>query len=248
MTSEEFEVGHIAAILEGIEETIIARMIDRAQFKANLIVYKTGQSGFYGEPRKCLFDIRLRYQEEMDARFGRFFVPEERPFNNNLPSVKREVHLEPSGLAIDDYDKVNLTGEILESYKELVAQICEPGDDLQYGSSVEHDVFAVQAISRRIHFGAFHVAESKYRNEPEEYGELINKKDTETILAKLTRKEVEDSIIERIREKAGTVQAKVNRSVRNFVDPGIIMEYYRDYIIPLTKKGEILYLMNRKRE
>ena len=36
----------IATMLEGLEEAIIARLIDRAQFRANEVIYLPGQSGF----------------------------------------------------------------------------------------------------------------------------------------------------------------------------------------------------------
>ena len=35
----------IAAHLEGLEETIISKLIDRAQFAQNLVVYEQGKSG-----------------------------------------------------------------------------------------------------------------------------------------------------------------------------------------------------------
>lgn len=245
MTQNELDVNFIAARLEGLEETIISRLIDRAQYKTNFAVYEPGKSGFNGQSKRCLFDIRLLYHERMDAQFGRFFVPEERPFNKKLPSSKRDVHLPPSGLAIDNYNDVNISGKILKSYKSLIPVLCTEGDDMQYGSSVELDVSAVQAISRRIHFGAFYVAESKFRSDPDSYQRLIDKNDLNAIMAKLTRKEVEDGIMVRIREKTEVIQSKVNRMVRNVIDPQIVVDYYGKYIIPLTKEGEVLYLMTR---
>ena len=79
----------IAAQLEGLEETIIQKLIDRAQFAANAAAYRPGESGFASAGDKSLFDLRLRYQEEMDAAFGRFKVPEERPFHSDLPDPHR---------------------------------------------------------------------------------------------------------------------------------------------------------------
>lgn len=241
------DLRYIAARLEGLEETIISKLVDRAQFCENLRIYQSGQSGFAGESDRCLFDIRLRFQEEMDSRFGRFCVPEERPYTKNLPSAQRKVVLPQAGLALDDFDKVNVTGDILNSYLKLIPLLCKHGDDNQYGSSVEHDVYAVQAIARRIHYGAMYVAESKYLYSPEIYKKLADENDSTGILENLTRKEVEDSIINRIRDKAKSTQACVNHMVRNYVDPEVVVNFYRDTIIPLTKKGEVLYLLNRRK-
>ena len=245
MIQDKLDVAYIAARLEGFEETIISRLIDRAQYKSNLVIYEPGKSGFDGQSKRCLFDIRLLFHERMDTQFGRFFVPEERPFNKKLPVSKRIVHLPQSGLKIDNYDKVNLTGKILKTYIGLIPSLCAVGDDMQYGSSVELDVFAVQAVSRRIHYGALYIAESKYRSDPDTYRRLIEKNDIDAIMSKLTRKNVEEEIIARIREKTETIQSKVNRMVRNVIDPQIVVDYYSKCIIPLTKEGEILYLMNR---
>lgn len=244
--SKAIDLSIIAARLEGLEETIINKLIDRAQFCENLKIYQPGQSGFTGEPKRCLFDIRLRFQEEMDSLFGRFCVPEERPFTENLPPPQRKVSLGDTGLFIESYDIINVTQDILTAYFKLIPNICKSGDDNQYGSSVEHDVYAVQAIARRIHYGALYVAESKFRDDPKAYTALIEKNDTLKIMDKLTRKEVEDRIISRVREKTNSIQASVNQTVRYVVDPQVIVDFYKDIVIPLTKKGEVLYLLNRR--
>jgi chorismate mutase len=238
----------IAELLEALEETIIFKLIDRSQYRINEKIYVPGKSGFDGNDTLSLFDLRLRYQEEMDAEFGRFQVPEERPFNKGLPASRRKSPPPPTCLEIADYDCVNLAADIRECYLAIIPQCCPPGDDGHYGSSVEHDVSAIQAIARRIHFGALYVGESKYMADPATYGRLIDKRDTDGLMAALTRKEVEEQILMRVREKVNYAQACANRSVRTLIDPDAVLALYRDYIIPLTKKGEILYLLNRTRD
>jgi chorismate mutase len=236
----------IAADLESLEETIIARLIDRAQFRTNRQAYLPGRSGFEGEAEASLFEVRLRYQEEMDACFGRFCVPEERPFNRHLPSARRRVRLPENCLKIEDYDQVNLTAEIQASYLELVKQICAPGDDAQYGSSVEHDVYAIQAISRRIHYGALYVAESKYRADPEMFEALRAAGDRGRLLKRLTRAEVEARVLDRVVDKVDALQASAATNTRHRIDPLVVRAYYADWIIPLTKEGQIRYLRQRR--
>jgi chorismate mutase len=243
---KNLELDFIAAKLEGLEETIILKLIDRCQFKSNQIVYENGKSGFQGELKKSLLEIRLYHEEYMDALFGRYRQPEERPFTQKLPDSKRIVSIPDSGLFIRDLEIINLTENILSSYKKLVPQICKEGDDGQYGSSVVADVYALQAIAERIHYGSLYVAECKYRDNPTLYSKLIKEKNKQKAIETLTRKEVEERIISRIRDKVSYVQANVNLSVRNIIPPEIIITYYRDYIIPLTKEGEIRYLFNRE--
>jgi chorismate mutase len=244
-STEHLDLNLIALQLEGLEETIIYHLIDRVQYRKNSVVYLPGQSGFRGFTAKNLLDIRLLYHERMDAVFGRFCVPEERPFNKNLPKPRRKVHLPSYPLALNDYNAVNLTAGIKQDYLTLVDKICRDGDDGQYGSSVENDVFALQAISRRVHYGALYVAEAKYRENPARYRKLIDGHEPEALLQALTRKEVEERIIVRVKEKVRIAQAQVNTKIRTLIDPKRILDFYRDTIIPLTKQGEIEYLFNR---
>ncbi|HMA99571.1 MAG TPA: chorismate mutase [Spirochaetota bacterium] len=241
----QFSLNHIAGILEGLEETIIYQLCNRAQFKYNETIYQKGKSGFKNNP-ESLFAIRLRYQEEMDARFGRYQVPEERPFNKDLPAPERDAPPLVSGLALSDINLIDLTPDILSGYQELVKKICLSGDDGHYGSSVEFDVYSLQAISRRVHFGALYVAENKYSSDPETYTKLIREGNTAKINNQLTRKEVEANILRRVADKVEQLQANINHKVRIAVAPEIILNYYKNVIIPLTKKGEIKYLLNRK--
>lgn len=242
------DLARIAQDLESLEETIIARLIDRAQFGRNARAYRPGESGFEGETRLSLFALRLRYQEEMDARFGRFCVPEERPFNADLPPSRRRVTLPAHCLRLDDYDRVNLTAGILESYLALLPRICPPGDDGQYGSSVEHDVYAIQAVARRVHYGAMYVAESKYRSDPAGYARDVAEADRGALSRRLTRAAVERRILDRVADKTAALQASARGGTRHTIDPRVVVAYYADHIIPLTKEGEIRYLLHRRRE
>ena len=240
------DLSTVSSALEALEETIVSKLIDRAQFRHNTRVYEPGRSGFAEEEHVSLLDLRLRFQEHMDAEFGRFEVPEERPFNTNLPEPKRNVRVRETGLHLDGYNCINLTPHIKDSYLALVPCICRPGDDGQYGSSVEHDVYALQAVSRRIHFGAMYVAECKYRQHPRKWGALIAQGNVEGLWEALTRKDVERAILARVRDKVARAQSLVNTKVRHTIDPEVVLRYYRNHIIPRTKEGEVLYLLNRR--
>lgn len=246
-SSHAFKLPIIAANLEGLEETIIYTLLDRAQYAVNKTVYAPGQSGFPNADKQSLLDVRLGYQEDMDARFGRFAVPEERPFSSHLPGPARTISIEYLGLPALDFGAVNVTRDILFSYIKLVESICVEGDDKQHGSSVEQDVYALQAISRRVHYGAVYVAESKYRSRRDEFDVLLEQNDDEAVINALTRPEIEAQILKRVVVKTKLIQENINTKVRRTVDSRILRDFYRSTIIPLTKKGELLYLKTRKR-
>ena len=71
----ELDLKLIAARLEGLEETIISKLIDRAQFHVNKIIYNPGASGFAGDTEASLFQIRL----PRPGGNGRDFRPFSRP-------------------------------------------------------------------------------------------------------------------------------------------------------------------------
>ena len=236
----------LAAFLESLEETIIVPLVGRGQFRHNPEVYQAGQSGFKNETAASLFEVRLRYQEQMDAVFGRYAVPEERPYSKELPPAQR-ISAEKPGLSfpLQDFNRVNLMPEIIDAYGKLVPKICRPGSDGQCGASVEYDILAVQALGRRIHFGAFYVAERKYRDDPDFYDTLIEAGDHPAILSTLRRPEVEERIISRVREKAETLQSCAS-PLRVRLDPEMVSAFYRDAVIPLTREGELRYFLNRR--
>lgn len=241
--SDTFDLERIAAVLEGLEETIIYRILDRCQFARNPAAYEAGASSLPGLEDLSLLDARFRMQEDMDARFGRFKVPEERPFCAGLPAAQRTPPKADNEFPAYDFELVNQGPAIRADYGALLDRMCVPGDDGHYGSSVESDVAALQAIARRVHFGALYVAESKYRAERDAYRALIAAGDEAGLLAKLTRAAVEERILLRVRQKIDQLQLTVNTRIRRVLDPEIIMHFYRESVIPLTKRGEVAWLL-----
>jgi chorismate mutase len=244
--SDVFHLDKVAALLESLEETIIYRLLDRSQFAANPGIYQVVDQPMPGFSNQSFLQVRLRMQEEMDALFGRFMVPEERPYTLGLPPPRRTTPKSDNPFPAMDFATVSQTPAILASYLGLLPRLCLAGDDGHYGSSVETDVYALQAIARRVHYGALYVAESKFRSEPDRYGRMIRERDEAGILAALTRPEVEARILIRVREKLDSVQQRVNTAIRRVIAADLIMDYYRDHVIPMTKAGEVAYLLARK--
>jgi chorismate mutase len=221
--------------LEYLEGEIIVKMVDRAQFALNRKVYEGSSS--------TLRDWLARFEAPY-ATLGRFTVAEERPFSSGLPSPERR-YSGDLGLPIPDFC-VNLNEEILSAYVEFLPRICVDADDGHHGSSIEYDFMALRAVSRRIHFGSYYVAAAKYGREPERYREYIRARDHDGILSTLTRGKREEEIVARIGAKARRMQEAVRGfrpSWRVLVDPEAIVAFYHETIIPLTKKGQVLYLL-----
>lgn len=235
----------IASRLAGLEETLIYKLLDRGQFAGNPGAYAPGQSGFQPTETSSLFDLRLRFQETLDTQFGRYRIPEERPFHRDLPAPRRIPPQSETGLTITDLETINVSGAIRTAYRGFLPEFCGTADDGQWGSSVEHDVICLQALGRRIHFGALYVGESKYQEDPSRFQGLVNRKDNAGLMAAITRAEVEERVLARVRAKVEAIQSVSDPSLRRLADPEVVVGFFRSAIIPLTKDGEIRYLYQR---
>ena len=65
------------------------------------------------------------------------------------------------------HNAININAKIASVYQHrLLEKLCPRGDDGNYGSSVVCDIAALQALSKRIHYGKF-IAEAKFQAERE---------------------------------------------------------------------------------
>jgi len=147
--------------------------------------------------------------------------------------------------ALNADGRVNLSGEIKEKYQSFLDISCEAGDDNEYISAAESDFNVLRAVTKRIYYGAFYVAESKFLSSPKKYAEAIKLCDTAAIISMLTRRDVEKKIISRVQEKCKKIQAVYTSKLRRKIDPRLIGDFYKNTIIPMTKDGELLYLFRR---
>ena len=278
-TSEILSLDSIRSTLVRQEETIIFALIERAQFRRNHAIYDMKQNklrNVYGAPLSFL-EWMLIETEKLHAKVRRYTSPEEHAFYPNLlPSPILPVLDYPQLLKVVDKNAVNVNSEVLRWYQEkIIDRLCVSGDDEQHGSSVLCDIAALQALSKRVHYGKF-VAESKYIQNPNAYNELIKNNDVQGVLNLLTNVEVERNVIRRAFVKASTYgqdisstnltqtlcitpgstytptpptpqlpPAVVANSNGYKIEPKLIADIYCDMVIPLTKDVEVRYLFHR---
>jgi chorismate mutase len=150
----------------------------------------------------------LILQEALHNLVRRYESPEEHAF---FPSrlTKRSNSLSeldyPQLLSNDSaINQLNWNEILYNKYLNvIVPAITDKGDDEQHGSTVLADIAALQALSKRIHFGKF-VAESKYQSNPKEFQTLVDAGDANGVMALLTNEEVEKQVLTRARLKAST--------------------------------------------
>ncbi len=239
---KELELENIRSNLIRQEETIIFALIERAQFKINEVIYKKGGISIPDFNESFLLFL-LSQMESVYAKVRRYTAPDEHPFTKDLPDPYIETT--PYVWPIKKRD-ININDKIMNLYiGKILPMICEGGDCGNYGSSAVCDINILQALSKRIHYGKF-VAESKFLKEAIIYTKLIKERNIDKIVELLTDKEVEKRILKRVNIKSQTYGQDPFGVQKNYkIDPETIENIYKDYIIPLTKEVEVMYLLER---
>ena len=175
----------------------------------------------------AILDCMHKSNEEICEKFGRFNAIEEKPFFDF------------------SRDEINLTAQIRENYLDFLKTACENGDDNEYGSTAETDIAALQAISKRIHYGSHYVAKSKFEEDPKGFTEAVIAGDTEKVVNMLRNPAKELLVLQRVFEKCEKIQAAYSSPFRKTINSEIIREFYKNTIIPLTIYGELQYFFRR---
>lgn len=222
-TRDLLSLDYIRSTLIRQEETIIFALIERAQFRQNDIVYEVGgvpglgvppgsttgaPNGEESEDELSFLDFMMIGTEALHSIVRRYESPEEHAFfPSRLPQRTNSLsELEYPDLLSKDsaLDELNWNKILLEKYINVIRPaVATKGDDEQHGSTVVSDIAALQAISKRIHFGKF-VAESKYRSDPDGFRRLVEAGDADGVMALLTNARVEEQVLMRARLKAST--------------------------------------------
>ncbi len=241
--SDYLRLDHVRSVLIRLEETIIFSLIERAQYLVNEVIYEAGR---FGETlsRESLVGFLLLECERSHAKVRRYTSPDEQPFYAELPPPM----LPPLRYSDNPLhpNTVNVNAELRQQYEQhIVPFLCTPGDDGQYGSSAVCDVNSLQNLSKRIHYGKF-VAESKYRAKPERFQPLIAAGDEAALHDAITDGMVEQAVLDRVAHKARTYTRELT-DVPGMPTPSPdrIVEVYRRWVVPLNKRVQTAYLLQR---
>ena len=244
---------NIRATLQRMEESIVFRLIERSQFAHNARVYEDGAFPELIEKEHWAgswLAYAIKATETWHAKLGRWLAPDEHPFTpraqlpapvlvpNDYPDILHPHH-------------VHVMDDILAFYiHDIVPKITagKPAEDRQFGSTVVCDVEALSAVARRIYFGMF-VSESKFRADPAAFVPCIRARDADALAALITKPAVEAALLARVRQKAEVygqdLDAAHPHSEQRKIHADDIVRLYQKYIIPLTKRVEVDYLLER---
>jgi len=269
-TSDVFSLESIRSTLIRQEETIIFSLIERAQYRRNKTIYDPLSPGLNlvgpnNEPFS-FFQWMLLETERLHSKVRRYTSPEEHSFFPNFLHLPILTELSFPQLLVSTKSEVDVNPDLLKWYCDrLINDLCIEGDDEQHGSSVLCDIAALQALSKRIHFGKF-VAESKFLSDPDTFTRFAKEGDVYEIISLLTNSQIEERVIKRASLKASTygqditeediteeeggggkgITTSFGHYPRGYkVKPELISNIYKHFIIPMTKDVQVRYLFRR---
>ncbi|OUS47036.1 chorismate mutase [Ostreococcus tauri] len=259
-TSDRLKLENVRQSLIRQEDSIIFALIERAQYKLNRAVYSKNAVPVPcfapNGDRASMLEYMLRDVEQSHGRIRRYTSPDEHAFYPEaqpplaIPPISFKDVLHPAAEAI------NINDRIMDMYvNNLLPEMCEGGDDNNYGSSALCDLACLQTISRRIHYGKY-VAESKFQAQPEEYTELIMSQDAEGLMRLLTNQAVEDRVVRRVANKAAVFGTDITEDIPEGLAlpigsesmklaPEKVGDLYYRWIMPMTKDVQVAYLLRR---
>jgi len=258
--SDRLKLDNVRQSLIRQEDSIIFALIERAQYKLNTAIYQKNavpvpcftQDG----DRASMLEFMLREVEQSHGKIRRYTSPDEHAFYPEaqpplvIPPIVFKDVLHPCA------ESININDRIMSMYVDnLLPEMCESGDDNNYGSASLCDLACLQTISRRIHYGKY-VAESKFLAQPEEYTELIQAQDAEGLMALLTNQAVEDRVGRRVENKAKVFGSDISEEVPESLAlplgsdsfklaPERVADLYYRWIMPMTKDVQVQYLLRR---
>jgi chorismate mutase len=219
-------------------------------------------------PPPSLLEYLLRATEAVHGSVRRYTSPDEVAFfPDAVPAPLLPPLAYPPALDAPSSAGLNLNDQVLDAYLNVgLPALTAPGDDGNYGSAAVADVAALQALSKRVHYGQF-VAEAKFRGDPAGYAALAAAGDAPGIYDRLTDEAVEAAVLARVAAKAATFGADVDPATTtpagaggvagaaageladaapgSKVDPAAVAGLYADVVLPLTKEVQVQYLLAR---
>ena len=246
------ELDKIRERLIELEDIIIKGLYERAHYKQNLPIYEYNAEEFKYKNNfdGTYFDFMFKQIENVHSIAGRYKCFDERPFYRGLQEcrVEREYNSHIPDNILKYSNKINSSPWIKIAYFNFITELCEEGKDAHYGDSVLSDIFNLQAISKRIHYGIL-VMEAKYKESQYLYDKLLLQNSKQSghihveqvcdisIKAQLKNVNIEQETLERVKEK----------SIKTgFEKPDIIVKFFKYCIIPMTIQIELDYIFSKR--
>ncbi|MFA5763617.1 MAG: hypothetical protein WC915_02305 [archaeon] len=212
--------------IDQLNTSIISGLKDRSRYTLNKDVFEkefcNGMSWFL---------YRLKEEQNVDSKFGRFLYCEQHPFVFSKNELSKSL-IPRSAITNNHFFDLDLSKEIIVLYKNTLKQLCEKGENIDnYGEVVKLDVDNILLINERTVGMGEQVANYKIENNPG----LANLKTSKEIESQLKNKAREIAVITIMKDKAEKLDLDVK-----------IIENFSKELIKITLKAEIEFILRQK--
>lgn len=233
-------INNIRERLVELEDVILSGLNERSKYKINsdIYIHNSNQFIYNNNFEGTYLDFMFKNIENVHSASGRYECFDERPYYKGLSKciVQRNYNYNLPQELIEFSKKINFSPWIKIAYLNFIQELCESGTDTNYGDTVLIDISNLQAISKRIHYGVL-VMEEKYKDNISVYKNFLDKNDDISIINELKNVDIEKHILNRIQEKAKNL---------DFNKPEIIVNFFKNIIIPMTIQIELEYIFYKK--
>jgi chorismate mutase len=212
--------------IDQLNTSIISGLKDRSRYELNKDVF---EKEFYGGMSWFLY--RLKEEQNVDSKFGRFLYCEQHPFifsKNELSKslISRNINTN------NHFFDLDLSKDIIALYKKTLTQLCKKGENEEcYGEVVKLDVNNILLINERTVGMGEQVANYKIENDPV----LTTLKTAKKIQNRLINKDREKAVIAIMKDKAQKLDLDIN-----------IIQHFAKELIQITLKAETEFILRQQ--
>tara|TARA_B100001564_G_scaffold359985_1_gene384374 strand:- start:1751 stop:2428 length:678 start_codon:yes stop_codon:yes gene_type:complete len=178
------------------------------------------------------YNLKHTFVSKIDHNIFKY----ELQFQNNKPYSYKKLFNESLDTNMEDYETLNLSRIIKQSYLIFLYDLCEYGDDEQNEFCCNLDMELLFKISERIHFG-YEMIKLKYLENIDFYDKLFQSSDSSLILYYLSNCIYQPTYLDILKEKC----------IEHNICDILVCSFYKNIILPYYNEIQLNFCLNIKK-
>lgn len=178
------------------------------------------------------YNLKHTFVSKIDHNIFKY----ELQFQNNKPYSYKKLFNESLDTNMEDYETLNLSRIIKQSYLIFLYDLCEYGDDEQNEFCCNLDMELLFKISERIHFG-YEIIKLKYLENIDFYDKLFQSSDSSLILYYLSNCIYQPTYLDILKEKC----------IEHNICDILVCSFYKNIILPYYNEIQLNFCLNIKK-
>ena len=178
------------------------------------------------------YNLKNTFVSKIDHNIFKY----ELQFQNNKPYSYKKLFNESLDTNMEDYETLNLSRIIKQSYLIFLYDLCEYGDDEQNEFCCNLDMELLFKISERIHFG-YEMIKLKYLENIDFYDKLFQSSDSSLILYYLSNCIYQPTYLDILKEKC----------IEHNICDILVCSFYKNIILPYYNEIQLNFCLNIKK-